>query len=150
MNYDQKNSSAGTITSDYGFDEEQEFDYLTPVETTPSLNEKRKEQLQLLMTITSGFLDLAEKVLKITASIRTIIKESENFIIPDSIYTEEEIARFLKVGRNDLRNMIVNGRLRALKINENEYRIMGKSVLAFFDYDKDEQMENISDVIRED
>lgn len=150
MNYDQEKSGAGTITSDYGFDEEQEFDYLTPVETTPSLNEKRKEQLQLLMTITSGFLDLAEKVLKITASIRTIIKESENFIIPDSIYTEEEIARFLKVGRNDLRNMIAGGRLKALKINDNEYRIMGKSILAFFESSTDAQIENISGVICED
>ena len=118
------------------FDDEDDFSGYKTIDTALTAddnNDKKQEQLQMMVTITSGFLDIAEKVLKITANIRTIIRESELIITPDSIYSQDEIARYLKISKKDLKDMIAGKRLKALAINENEYRILGKSVLSLFE-----------------
>lgn len=118
------------------FDDEDDFNGYQPINTalsTDDNNDKKQEQLQMMVTITSGFLDIAEKVLKITANIRTIIRESELIITPDSIYSQDEIARYLKISKKDLKDMIAGKRLKALTVNENEFRILGKSVLSLFE-----------------
>jgi len=117
------------VDYDYGFDDNKE----TGMELVPTGYESGMEKTRIMITVTSEFLDLAEKAIKIASGVKSLMADQTTSLIPDAVYTEEEICRFLKVNRKTLRKMINEERLHAFQINDDDYRIMGKSVLAFFE-----------------
>lgn len=92
-----------------------------------------RPSFRIMLTVTSDFLDLMEKFLKIVVCFKDITKDASSFILPDAVYTEEEICRFLKVSRLTLRQMIEDGRMNAYPISDKEYRMLGRTVLSYFD-----------------
>lgn len=89
------------------------------------------QNMSEMISLSSELLGLLKQMVGLIAMCRNIARETDTAIIPDVIYTEAEVCRFLKITRKSLRIMISEGRIDACRVPGDEFRIPGHNIVTF-------------------